>query len=53
MQLNLASADGILLGILADRAGAMISPAAFDNPDLDRRPVGAGMYTSSNETAPR
>ena len=25
--------------------GAMVSPAAFEKPDLDRRPVGAGMYT--------
>ena len=23
----------------------MVSPAAFDKPDLDRAPVGAGMYT--------
>jgi peptide/nickel transport system substrate-binding protein len=30
--------------ILSDRAGAMISPAAFDNPDLDEIGVGAGMY---------
>lgn len=30
--------------ILSDRAGAMMSPASFDNPDLDQMPVGAGMY---------
>lgn len=30
--------------ILSDRAGAMISPSAFDNPDLDEIAVGAGMY---------
>lgn len=30
--------------ILSDRAGAMISPAAFDNADLDEIGVGAGMY---------
>ena len=34
--------------ILSDRAGAMVSPAAFDNPDLDTAPVGAGMFTVSN-----
>ena len=34
--------------ILSDRAGAMVSPAAFDNPDLDTSPVGAGMFTVSN-----
>ena len=45
VQLNLASPTASLLGILSDRAGAMISPAAFENPDLDTAPVGAGMYT--------
>lgn len=30
--------------VLSDRAGAMVSPAAFDNGDLDVAPVGAGMY---------
>ncbi|BAN02983.1 oligopeptide ABC transporter oligopeptide-binding protein [Ilumatobacter coccineus YM16-304] len=30
--------------ILSDRAGAMLSPASFDNPDIDEKPVGAGMY---------
>ena len=34
--------------ILSDRPGAMVSPAAFDNPDLDTAPVGAGMFTVSN-----
>lgn len=29
---------------LSDRAGAMMSPAAFDDPDLDTEPVGAGMF---------
>lgn len=33
-----------LLASLADRAGMMISPAAFDAPDLGRNPVGAGAY---------
>lgn len=31
--------------LLSDRAGVMISPAAFGNADLDQRPVGAGMFT--------
>jgi peptide/nickel transport system substrate-binding protein len=30
--------------ILSDRAGAMVSPAALDSPDLDSNPVGTGMY---------
>src|SRR5690606_21746166 len=29
---------------LSDRAGVMISPKAFDDPDLDQQPVGAGMF---------
>lgn len=28
----------------ADRAGMMMSPASLDDPDVDRNPVGAGMY---------
>lgn len=31
--------------VLSDRAGAMVSPAAFENDDLDLFPVGTGMYT--------
>lgn len=31
--------------VLSDRAGMMVSPAAFDNADLGNAPVGAGMYT--------
>jgi peptide/nickel transport system substrate-binding protein len=31
--------------VLSDRPGMMISPAAFDKPDLDQSPVGAGMFT--------
>jgi peptide/nickel transport system substrate-binding protein len=30
--------------VLSDRPGMMISPAAFDKPDLDQAPVGAGMF---------
>ncbi|MFV0306688.1 MAG: ABC transporter substrate-binding protein [Desertimonas sp.] len=36
--------DAALPLTLSDRAGAMISPAAFDDPDLDLNPVGAGAY---------
>ncbi|WP_420452385.1 ABC transporter substrate-binding protein [Ilumatobacter sp.] len=36
--------------ILSDRAGAMVSPAAFENPDLDTSPVGAGMFTVTSYT---
>ncbi len=48
VQLNLTAPNAALLGILSDRAGAMVSPAAFDKPDLDRAPVGTGMYTVSD-----
>ncbi|MGW6458543.1 ABC transporter substrate-binding protein [Streptomyces sp. NPDC055078] len=33
-----------LLGAFAHRAGALISPKAFDKPDLARAPVGSGPY---------
>ncbi|GAA2354401.1 ABC transporter substrate-binding protein [Nonomuraea africana] len=33
-----------LLTALAHRGGALISPKAFDKPDLDRAPVGSGPY---------
>jgi len=42
--LVLSQPDSALPGILSSRAGAMISPAAFENPDLDLNPVGAGPY---------
>jgi peptide/nickel transport system substrate-binding protein len=51
VQLNLTAPNAALLGILSDRAGAMVSPAAFDKPDLDQAPVGAGMYTVSDYRA--
>ncbi|MCF7550526.1 ABC transporter substrate-binding protein [Pseudonocardia sp. WMMC193] len=44
VRLVLSTPNAALLGILSDRAGAMVSPAAFDNPDLDQAPVGAGMF---------
>lgn len=34
----------VLPGLLSHRAGAMVSPGAFDDPDLDLAPVGAGPY---------
>lgn len=36
--------DATLPNQLATRPGMMISPAAFDNPDLDQNPVGTGPY---------
>jgi peptide/nickel transport system substrate-binding protein len=44
VELRLASPGAALPALLADRAGMMISPAAFANPDLDLRPVGAGPW---------
>jgi peptide/nickel transport system substrate-binding protein len=44
VRLRLTAPNAALPLILSDRAGAMVSPAAFDNPDLDQAPVGAGMY---------
>src|SRR4051794_24317139 len=42
--LRLSQRNSMLLGLLSHRAGAMVSPTAFDNPDLDLAPVGTGMY---------
>ncbi|MBC3191114.1 hypothetical protein H7X46_08560 [Pseudonocardia sp. C8] len=42
--LRLAAPSASLPALLADRAGMMVSPTAFGNPDLDLRPVGAGPY---------
>jgi peptide/nickel transport system substrate-binding protein len=44
LRLHLRHPDAALPLILSDRAGMMVSPAAFDNPDLDRRGVGAGPF---------
>jgi peptide/nickel transport system substrate-binding protein len=44
VDLRLAGPGAALPALLADRAGMMISPAAFANPDLDLRPVGAGPW---------
>lgn len=42
--LHLAEPNAMLPGLLSHRAGAMVSPAAFENEDLDIMPVGTGMY---------
>jgi peptide/nickel transport system substrate-binding protein len=44
VRLRLSERNSMLLGLLSHRAGAMVSPTAFDNPDLDLLPVGTGMY---------
>lgn len=44
VRLNLSAPNAALPAILADRPGMMISPAAFSNPDLALKPVGAGAY---------
>jgi peptide/nickel transport system substrate-binding protein len=44
LRLHLSRPDAALPLILSDRAGMMISPAAFDDPMLDRRGVGAGPW---------
>jgi len=44
VRLHLSAPDGALPLILSDRAGMMISPAAFDSPRLDRLGVGAGPF---------
>ncbi|XOV82411.1 MAG: ABC transporter substrate-binding protein [bacterium] len=44
IRLHLSAPDAALPLILSDRAGMMISPAAFDDPGLDRRGVGAGPF---------
>lgn len=44
VRLNLKRPDALLPNVLSERAGAMISPAVFDDPDLGTKPVGAGMF---------
>lgn len=44
VRLHLVHPDAALPLILSDRPGMMISPAAFDDPGLDRRGVGAGPF---------
>lgn len=44
VDLMLTGPAAALPALLSDRAGMMVSPDAFDNPDLGRIPVGAGMF---------
>ncbi|WP_132878376.1 ABC transporter substrate-binding protein [Tamaricihabitans halophyticus] len=44
VRLHLSKRSSMLPGLLSHRAGAIVSPAAFDKPNLDSAPVGAGMY---------
>lgn len=44
VRFNLIAPNAALPAILSDRPGMMISPAAFNNPDLALKPVGAGPY---------
>lgn len=44
VRLRLNQRSSMLPGLLSHRAGAMISPAAFDSPDLDHTAVGTGFY---------
>lgn len=46
--LVLSAPDSSLVGALSDRAGMMVSPAAFHDPQLDLRPVGTGPYQIVN-----
>jgi peptide/nickel transport system substrate-binding protein len=44
IRLNFTAPGGAIPLILSDRAGAMVSPNAINDPGLDLNPVGAGMY---------
>ena len=44
VRLHLSAPNAALPLVLSDRAGAMVSPVAFDDPELDQNPVGAGMF---------
>jgi peptide/nickel transport system substrate-binding protein len=44
VRINLNSPGGNLPALLTERHGSMISPAAMNNPDLDQRPSGSGMF---------
>ncbi|SNX94701.1 peptide/nickel transport system substrate-binding protein [Geodermatophilus sabuli] len=45
VRINLNGPGGDLPALFSSTAGSMISPAAFDNADLDQNPVGSGMAT--------
>ena len=44
VELHLSSADATLPAVFSGRSGAMISPNSLADPQLDRNPVGAGMF---------
>lgn len=44
VRIMLNGPGGNLPALFTERHGSMISPAAFDNPDLDQNPVGSGMF---------
>lgn len=44
VRLVLNAPGGNLPALFTERHGSMISPAALDNPDLDQRPEGSGMF---------
>lgn len=44
VRINLERPDALLPNVLSERAGAMLSPAAFDDPDVGTKPVGTGMF---------
>jgi ABC-type transport system substrate-binding protein len=48
--LHLNAPDSSLLGVLADRAGMMVSPTAAAKPDFDSHPIGTGPYPLKNWT---
>jgi len=50
VELRLSGPGAALPALLSDRAGMMISPAAFANEDIDLRPVGAGPYSVVEHT---
>lgn len=43
IRIHLNGPGGNLPALFSSNVGSMISPAAFDNPDLDQNPVGTGM----------
>ena len=45
IRINLNSAGGHLPALFSERHGSMISPAALENPDLDQKPIGSGMFS--------
>jgi len=42
--MHLSEPDSSLLGVFADRAGMMVSPAAAENEDFGQHPVGTGPH---------